>query len=208
MGDRLMPDTIYLTPYEANPPQPRAPGELTLDPAARILGVGTDAFDMDVPLLPERTLGGDDVRLMTEGGVVHGPLQAGGGGRPMDRKLWVLPGCAPLEVSLLPFGSVVRTASITLLEPVQLIAMRVRGAGGTGTLTARLLDAKGVMIVTHAFAINGVLTLEPGFDLSLAPGHYTIETTPTTSNMIVEQVRTVSPWSPTPQHHVVSLRFL
>ncbi|USN14266.1 hypothetical protein PAPPERLAPAPP_00330 [Brevundimonas phage vB_BpoS-Papperlapapp] len=203
-----MPDTIYLTPFEVSPVEPRAPGELTIDREARILGVGQDSFDMSVPLLPERALGGDDVRLMTPEGVEHGPLQAGGGGRPMDRKVWVLPGCAPVAVGFLPFGGIVRTTTIALAEPARLIAMRLRSNGGTGTLTARLFDVKGLLLETHDFAINGAMTLEPGFDRWLEPGHYTIETTPTTSNLIVEHVQTMSPWSSIPQHHVVSLRFL
>ena len=199
-----MPNTLYLTPYD--PAETRAPGELTLDPDARILGVGVDSFAMNVPFLPERTLGGDEVRLMGADGPYHGLLQAGGGGQPMDRRLWGLPGCAPLGVSFLPVGED-RSVTIELGEPAQLIALRARSNGGTGVMTMRLLDASGAEVLEHAFSLNGAMTLEPGFDLSLAPGRYTIETQ-MSALVYLEQIDTLLPGSGLVQSHLVTLRFL
>lgn len=207
MGDDLMPDTIYLTPHDADPTVPRAPGELTLDPAAGILGVGADAFDMTVPLLPERTLGGEEVRIMTPNGVQHALLQGGGGGVPMDRRVWVLPGCAPVSAAFLPLTAM-QTVRLALGEPAQLIGLRVRSNGGTGVLNVRLLNSAGDEVLTHAFAINGAMALEPAFDLMLQPGHYTVEATPSTTTMLLEQVEARSRYATAPEFHVVALRFL
>lgn len=201
-----MSDTIYLTPYDSTPSTPRAPGELTLEPATGILGVGTEAFSMAAPLLPERTLGGEEVRVMTPAGVKHALLQGGGGGQPMDRQAWVLPGCAPLSVAFLGLTAE-KDTHIALGEPAQLIGMRVRSNGGTGTLFVKILDDKNVQVLAHDFNINGAMALEPAFDLALQPGHYTVRVTPTTSNMLLEQVETMSPASTAPEFHIVTLRF-
>ncbi|UTC28404.1 hypothetical protein GURKE_04020 [Brevundimonas phage vB_BpoS-Gurke] len=207
MGDDLMSDTIYLTPYDPDPAVPRAAGELTLDPAARVLGVGTDAFTMDVPLLPQRTLGGDEVRLMSPEGVEHALLQGGGGGLPMDRKLWVLPGCAPISVAFLGLPSE-RITQIALGEPAQLIGLRVRSNGGTGTLFVKIRNAANEEVLSHDFAINGAMMLEPAFDLQLSPGYYTVHAAPTSSNFLLEQVEAMTPAATAPQFHLVAMRFL
>lgn len=201
-----MNDTIYLTPYKVNPTTPRLPGELTLDGQARVLGVGDKAFVLSAPLLPERTLGGEDVRLMTREGVVHGPLEGGGGGQPQD-KGWIVPGCAPYGVETLPFITP-RTVSIELSEPGQLLAMRMRSQGGTANVNVKMRTEAGALVVDQDFALNGPATLEPFFEnLHLLPGRYAITATPTAS-VLLEQLQVVAPWSPLPLYHVVAVRFL
>lgn len=199
-----MSDTIQLTPFD--PQASRLPGELTLDPSALVLGVGAQSFALNVPFLPDRTLGGDEVRLMGAEGPYHGLLQAGGGGQPLDHRLWVLPGCAPVGVSFLPVG-VDRVVDIELAEPARLIALRVRSNGGTGVLSMRLLNAAGDQVLTHDFDVNGSMTLEPGFDVLLEPGRYQIETSPT-ALMYLEQIDTLLPGTGARQSHLVALRFL
>lgn len=199
-----MADTIQLTPFSVQ--AARLPGELTLDPSALVLGVGAQAFALNVPFLPDRTLGGDEVRLMGVDGPYHGLLQAGGGGQPLDRRVWVLPGCAPIGVSFLPVG-VDRVVDIELAEPARLIGLRVRSNGGTGVLSMRLLNEAGDPVLTHDFNINGTMTLEPGFDLPLTPGRYQIETSPT-ALIYLEQIDTLLPVSGALQSHIVALRFL